>query len=56
VYMNVTDRQVYWHTDTKKDRKHVCRTGCHRPTDGHVMIENSAHEYDRWADMYRHTH
>ena len=21
VRMNVTDRQVYWHTDTKKDRK-----------------------------------
>jgi len=29
----------------------VCRAGCHRPTDGHVMVRNSAHEYDRWADM-----
>ena len=50
VRMSVTDRQVYWHTDTKKTER-LCRAGCHRPTDGHVMVGNSADEYDRWADM-----
>ena len=49
--INVADRQVYWHTNTKKRQKDVCRTGCHKPTDGHVMVGNSVHEYDRWAEM-----
>jgi len=47
VRMNVTDRRVYWHTDTKKNTERLCRAGCHRSTDGHVMVGNSAHEYDR---------
>jgi len=46
VRMNVTDRWVYWHTDTI-DTERLCRAGCHRSTDGHVMVGNSVHEYDR---------
>ena len=37
VRMNVTDRQVYWHTDTKKKTEiHVCRAG--------------GLSYDRWTE------
>jgi len=45
--MNVTDRQVYLHTDTKKTTRRVCRAGGGGGGGGICVT-------DRQTDMYVH--